>query len=452
MIRALLTLGLWLLPALAAAQGVFPHAPREDRLPNGLRVITLRTDTPGIVAYDTLVGVGARDEVEPGHSGYAHLFEHMMFRGTERFPQEAYEAAIQSFGADNNAYTTQDYTLYHVTAPSSVLDRIVELEADRFQHLSYTEEAYRTETGAVRGEYDKSATSPTRRMWEQLSELAFTRHTYGHTTLGYLRDIERMPEEVDYSRRFFERFYTPDNTTIIVAGDVDHDALMARVREHYGPWRGRRARSRVPTEPEPTEGGRRHIDWPAPASPRMFVAWRTPAFVSGRTEAARRRALRDTAALRVVHGLLFSESAPLHQRLVLEERSALSLSSWAGDQSVDPHLLVSSAVLAEGTEFDTVIDAIQSSVDALAAGEVDAARVDAVKSHVRYALSMSMQTPSSVADVAARFVAVGGSLDALDGYLEALAAVTPEDVARVAGAYLNSERRFIVTLARGDGA
>lgn len=439
-----------MLPAVASAQTVFPDAPREDRLPNGMRVISLRTDSPGIVAYYTLVGVGARDEVEPGHSGYAHLFEHMMFRGTERHPQADYEAAIQGFGADNNAYTTQDFTLYTVTAPSSVLAQVVELEADRFQNLSYTEEAYRTETGAVRGEYDTSAARPSTRMWETLSEIAFSRHTYGHTTLGYLRDIDRMPEEVAYSRRFFQRFYTPDNTTLIVAGDVDHDQLLALAREHYGRWRGRRARSRIQAEPEPTEGVRRHIDWPAPASPRMYAAWRTPAFVSGRTDAARAAALRDTAALRVVHGLLFSESAPLYQRLVVEDRSVIELGSWAGAHSIDPHLFVATAVLAEGAEFDATLGALQGAIDALAEGEVDAERVEAVKSHVRYALLTDMQTPSDVADMAARYIAVGGSLDALDGYLAALAAVTPADVSRVAGELLTESRRFVVTLARGS--
>lgn len=447
---------LLLLPAAAFAQDgevpgadVFPSPPRIDRLPNGLTVVSVETDAPGIVAYYTLVRVGSRDEVEEGHSGFAHLFEHMMFRGTEAYPQERYEEAIQSFGADNNAYTTLDFTLYTVTAPSSVLDRIVEIEADRFQNLQYDEPTFRTETGAVRGEYDTSASRPSMRMWEALSEIGFRQHTYGHTTLGYLRDIEAMPEEYEYSRRFFQRFYTPDNTTIVVAGDVDHDALMREVREHYGSWRGRRDRPRIPEEPEPTEGARRHIDWPSPAAPRLSVGWRTPAFVEGRRPRQRARALRDTAALRVVHGLAFSEPSPLYQRLVLDERRLLELSSSAGHFARDPHLFMVDATLTEEASFDAIVRALQEELDRLAAGEVDPERVEAVKSHVRYALLSSMQTPSDVADTAASFIAVGGDLGALDGYLEALAAVTPEDVARVAREYLNEDRRFVVTLAHG---
>ena len=234
---------------------VFGQAPTTERLRNGLTVVSVPWNTPGIVAYFTLVRVGSRDEVEPGHSGFAHLFEHMMFRGTERVPGDVYEQRIQSFGADNNAYTTRDYTLYTVTAPASTLPDLVELEAERFQRLSYSEDVFRTETGAVQGEYAKGASNPFLPMWEALSELAYTRHTYGHTTLGYLRDICAMPEMYNYSRRFFRRFYTPDNTTIIAVGDVEHTALRRLVNQHYGRWRGRRANPRVPVEPEPAAGG-----------------------------------------------------------------------------------------------------------------------------------------------------------------------------------------------------
>ncbi len=436
-------------PILAQAQGagVFPRPPQVDRLPNGLTVVSVPWDSPGIVAYYTLVRVGSRDEVEPGHSGFAHLFEHMMFRGTERYPQERYEELIQSFGADNNAYTTQDFTLYTVTAPNSALARIAEIEGDRFQNLRYDEDTFRTETGAVRGEYDTSASNPFQRMWEALSEISFRQHTYGHTTLGYLRDIDAMPTMYEYSQRFFRRFYTPDNTTIVVAGDVDHANLVRLVRQHYGSWRGRRDQPRIPVEPEPTAGASRHIEWPAAASPRLFVGYRTPAFVAGRNARERQAALRDAAALEVVHGLAFSEPSPLYQRLVVNERSLLELGSWAGDHSRDPHLFVVHATLADGQGFDGIVGAIEGELASIAAGRAAPARVEAVKSHLRYGLLSELETPSDVADLVARTLAVGGRLEMLEQYLAALAAVTPEDVARVASQYLTESRRFVVTLA-----
>ena len=132
-----------------------------------------------------------------------------MFRGTENLPGEEYELALQAFGADTNAYTTSDYTVYTITAPSAALPTLVEVEADRFQNLSYDEEGYRTETGAVLGEYNTGASDPGSALWERISEMAFSEHTYGHTTLGYLRDICAMPEMLDYSWQFFDRYYTP---------------------------------------------------------------------------------------------------------------------------------------------------------------------------------------------------------------------------------------------------
>jgi zinc protease len=435
----------------ALAQSVFGAAPRVDRLPNGLTVVSIPWDSPGIIAYYTLVRVGSRDEVETGHSGYAHLFEHMMFRGTTRFPSDAYEAFLQSFGADNNAFTTNDYTLYTLTAPSSVLDRIVDVEADRFQHLSYDEDAYRTESGAVRGEYDTRVSDPLERMWETLSEMAFTRHTYGHTTMGYLRDIDRMPEEYAYSQRFLGRFYTPDNCTILVAGDVDHDRLMSLVRQHYGSWRGRRDQPAIPTEPEPTAGARRHIDWPAEAAPRVVLGYRVPSFVSGRNARAEEAALRTTAALQVVHGLAFSAPSPLYQRLVVSDRTLLELGSWADEFSRDPGLFVVYATLAEGQQFDPILTTIADELARIGRGETPPERIESVKAHIRYSTWMELDTPSDAAELAARMIAAGGRVDSVERYLAAVAAVTPADVARVAREYLIDSRRFVVTLASDPG-
>jgi zinc protease len=438
-------------PAPRPTAELFRTPPRVDRLPNGLTVMSIPWDSPGIVAYYTLVRVGSRDEVEPGKSGYAHLFEHMMFRGTERFPEAAYEAKIQSFGADNNAYTTQDFTLYTATLPSGVLSEIVEIEADRFQRLAYDEEQYRTETGAVLGEYNKNASNPFLKMWETLSEMGFSRHTYGHTTMGYLRDIQAMPENLRYSQQFFRRYYTPDNCTVIVAGDVDHDRLMTLARQHYGSWRGRRFSNRVPREPEPRAGARRDLTWEGSTPPRMFVAYRAPSFdAGGRNPAERTAAIRETAALQVVHGLAFDASSPLYQRLVVDEQKVLELASWAGEFSRDPHFFMATVTLKPGEAFDPVLDAIQSELAKIGRGEVPAERIDAVKSHVRYALLTNVETPGQIADLVAQFLAVGGDLGAMDAYLEALAAVTPEDVARAASRYLGAERRFVVTLAPGS--
>jgi zinc protease len=438
-----------MLPARAGAQAVgpFASAPEVTVLPNGLRVISVPWKSPGIVAYFTLVRVGARDEVEKGHSGFAHLFEHMMFRGTERFPQKVYEERVQDLGADNNAYTTQDFTLYTVTLPASALPQIVELEADRFQRLAYDEQQFRTETGAVLGEYNKSASSPFLRMWEALSELAFRQHTYGHTTIGYLADIQAMPDKMAYSQAFFRRFYTPDNTSIVVAGDVSHAELVKLVSAHYAGWQGERDQPAIPLEPEPSAGAHRHLDWEGTASPRMFIGYRSPAFEGVGTPMERTAALLDTAALEVVHGLLFEPSSPLYQELVVEQQRLLTLSSWAQNWSRDPGLFVVSAELKPEVAFEEVERRVQAALDEVAAGKLPAERVEAVRSHLSYALTMQVETASDAADLLAQFVAITGDTDGLARYLSALKNVTPADVARVVQRYLTPSRRFTVTLA-----
>ena len=429
--------------APAAVAQVLPHEPAVDRLPNGLTVVTIPYDSPGIVAYFTLVRTGARDEVEAGHSGFAHLFEHMMFRGTRALPAHEYEHRMQHLGADNNAFTTEDFTLYTVTVPTGGVGDLIGIEADRFRNLFYAQQAFQTETRAVLGEYNKNAASPVHQMWESLSELAFGRHTYGHTTMGYLADIQAMPRYYVYSQLFFRRFYTPDNCTVIAAGDVGRAALLAQVTAQYGAWQGRRATPVIPAEPEQTAPRSRALAWQGTSPPRALVGYRIPAFSLDTA---------DSAALEVVHALAFSESSDLYQRLVVRESKLLGLESWAGDFHRDPGLFVVEATLGEGITHDEVIAAVDAELAKVARGEVPAARIADVISHLRYRLPLSVETPSDAAQTVARFMALTGDAMAYQRYHDRLTSVTADDVARVARTYLTAARRNVVTLSPAASA
>jgi zinc protease len=430
----------WLTPASADDQPVLPVPPMVDSLPNGLRVVTVPWPSPGIVSYYTLVRVGSRDEVERGKTGFAHLFEHMMFRGTERFPAPVYERRIQDMGADNNAFTTNDFTLYQVTAPKDGLAQIVELEADRFQRLSYGEAAFQTETRAVLGEYHKSASNPSLPMWEAVTDLAFTRHPYGHTTLGLLGDIERMQSHYGFSRQFLGRYYTPDNCVVFAVGDVDRAEVLRLVTEHYASWSGRRDVPAIPVEPDQTEPRSRHLTWPSATSPRMYVGYRIPGFST---------ASRDSAALRILYELAFGPASDLYQRLVVQEQRLLSFADNGFDLLRDPGLLLVDAELREGTTFDEITAAVTSELARIAGGHVPAARVDDVRSHVHYRLQVDLETPDDVAVLLAQYTAMTGDLGTLDAFVARLGEVTAEDVARVAREMLTPARRTVVTLATG---
>ena len=177
------------------SKSTFPYKYQKEVLPNGLTVIMIPMESPGLVAYYSVVRTGSRDEVEPGKSGFAHFFEHMMFRGTKKYPGPVYDSVFTSIGADANAYTTDDYTAYHMNFAKEDLEKVIEMESDRFQNLDYEKPAFQTEAGAVYGEYRKSITSPFSLLNEKVQDLAYDVHTYKHTTIGFEADIKAMPEQ-----------------------------------------------------------------------------------------------------------------------------------------------------------------------------------------------------------------------------------------------------------------
>ncbi len=428
--------------ALAAAPTAAPtllrHPLEVEHLDNGFTWVLVPFESPGVVAYFTLVRAGSRDEVEPGKSGYAHLFEHLMFRGTEKMSAKEYDEHLQALGVDNTAYTSTDCTLYEPSGPTESLPELASIEADRFAHLSYTRAAYKDETGAVLGEYNKDASDPLMPMQEALGALAFTRHTYGHTTLGWKRDVVAMPGAYDYSRSFFKRFYTPDDCTLFVVGDFDAAKVAQIVHREYSAWVGKRAVTHVADEPEQTTPRARAITWKDATSPRLLEGFRVPAAGANLTE---------TAALAVAASLAVGESSELYQRLVVKEQKLLELRFDPDDAlSRDPGLLQLYAKLKESTAFDDVIGAVGDAFARVGRGETSPAAVDAVRRHLANAQVLALQTPQSVAGGLARWAALTGDPRSLQAYATALAAVTPDEVARVARTYLVPARRNVVTL------
>ncbi len=418
--------------------GVLPFQPQVDRLDNGLTVVTVTTDAPGLLAYYTIVRTGSRDEVEAGRSGFAHFFEHMMFRGTERYPAAKYGKTLQSIGADNNAYTTGDYTAYHTVAPSSALAQIVDMEADRFQHLAYSEGDFKTEAGAVLGEYNKAVSSPWMKMWESLSETAFTAHTYRHTTLGYIADIKAMPEGFDYAKTFFKRHYVPSNTTLLVVGDVKRAEVLALAKKHYGAWKLEHDAPKVPAEPEQTEGRSKALTWPSPTPAMAMLAWRVPAYSSKST---------DSAARDVAGELLFGKTSALNKALVLEQQKVLAMEPATGWHRRDAHVFLLELKYKDPKETQGLVDEVQKAIGAAAGAAVDAKALEAVKSNLRYGRLMKLDSVGRVAGYLAGVIGLSGDVGDAERYFERLAAVSVADVQRIAAEQLTEQRRTVITLA-----
>jgi zinc protease len=414
----------------------FPFPVHEKTLPNGLRVFVVAYDSPGLVAYYSIVRTGSRNEVEPGKSGFAHFFEHMMFHGTESYPQDKYNAAIKEMGADSNAFTSDDLTVYHILAGKVALPKIVEIEADRFQHLTYKEPEFQKEARAVLGEYNKNASNPLEKMSEVLCDNAFTTHTYKHTTMGFVKDIENMPNEMAYSRQFFDRYYRPENVVLLVVGDADPEATFALVEKAYGGWKAGGKRPAVPAEPPQKKEKRAELKWPGPTLPMLLAGYHVPAFSTTNVE---------LPALDVLSELLFAERAPLYKQLVIKEQKVETLQGSA-DPHVDPNLFAVMARVKKPEDLGHVEKTINDEIARIAREGVDDKTLGEVLSHVKYAFAAQLSTADKSATTAAMFIALTGDLASINAYFALYDKVTPADVKRVAQKYFTAANRTTVTL------
>lgn len=431
-----------LIPALMAAtptQKVFPYPYDQHDFPNGLRLITIPTGYPNVVSLFIVVQTGSRNEVEPGKSGFAHLFEHMMFRGTKQTPPEKYEATLKQAGAASNAYTSDDLTAYHTTFSKEDLDTILRLEADRFQNLEYSADTLKTESLAVLGEYNKNSASPTQKLYEVLRDTAFDKHTYKHTTMGYLKDVQDMPQQFDYSKQFFDRYYRPEYTTIIVAGDVKPAAVKSLVAKYWGDWKHGSYQPGIPKEPAQTGPRSQHVNWPSPTLPWEAIAFRAPAYSD---------TAKDGAALDLISYLGFSENSDLYQRLVIQDQKVDYLGADFSDH-VDPYLFTIMTRIKKPQDMKSVEEDILATCNSFKDTLVSPERLDEVKRHLRYSFALRLNNSEAIAGTVARFVALTRSPETINKIYDLYDKVTPEDIRAVARKYFVESGRTIVTLTGG---
>ncbi|MCB1626992.1 MAG: insulinase family protein [Xanthomonadales bacterium] len=424
-------------PLLAAESRMFdlPYVQRE--LPNGLKVYIVPTDHADLVSLQVAVSTGSRNEVEPGKSGFAHFFEHMMFRGTPNYPPAAYQDVITRAGANQNAYTTDDYTNYYVDFSKADLDKILEVEADRFQNLSYSEEQFRTEALAVKGEYLKNFSNPIQKLIERVRDLAYQVHPYKHTTMGFLADIEAMPDQLAYSKTFFDRWYRPNYATLLLVGDVDTDSAMALVEKHFGPWQAKPNDFQIPTEPAPQGPTYEHIQWEGPTLPHIVLAYRTPAFSP---EDPRH------AALAVLGEIWFGQNSALYQQLVVNERSVDALFNYM-PTNVDPGLGYLGVRMNKDGDPARVLAALQDTIVKARTVPVDRSVLDATKARIKYGAAAELTTPAAIAGALAQFVHMRRDIETINQYYAQLDAVTPEQLLAVADETLRDSHRTAVSLS-----
>lgn len=412
-----------------------PYLMRD--LENGLRVIVVRTDYPDIVTMQMPVQTGSRNEVEPGKSGFAHFFEHMMFRGTEKYPAQVYADILKKAGADNSAYTTDDYTNYYSTFTRPDLEKMIEIEADRFQNLKYSEADFRTEALAVKGEYLKNFSDPTSKGYERLRAIAFKDHTYRHTTMGFIEDIEAMPDQLDYSKAFFDRWYRPEKTAVIVVGDVDPGETFRLIEQYWGGWEAGDYTVDIPVEPPPSGPLYEHLQWEAPTQPWLFVAFRGPAYDPTQ---------KDMPAMDLISSIYFSDSSDLYRELVLEKQSVDQLETYFPDRK-DPNLLLIYARLTDEAHGADVEAAINATLVRARTELVDAQKVAETKSRLRYSFTSRMDNSGSIGSILASFVQFARSPETINEVYRTYDQLTAEDIRSYANKYFRDTARVTLSLS-----
>jgi len=439
--RMIITVAVLLgLPIVTTAQQketqLFPYKYTMDDLENGLRLVTVPTDYPNMVALYIVVQAGSRNEVEPGKSGYAHLFEHLMFRGSENYTSELGDSILKRAGAESNASTNADRTTYYETFSKEDLDAVMKLEADRFQRLKYPESAYKTESLAVLGEYNKDSADPTSKLDEVLHATAFKKHTYAHTTIGFLEDIKDMPNQYNYSHQFYNRFYRPEYTTIILAGDVTRERALELTRKYFGEWKRGNYLPDIPAEPPQIEPRSANLSWPAPTLPWLAIAFRGPAYSDEK---------KDKAALDLLAPVAFGSNSELYQRLVLKEQKLDTLYSSFGNHP-NPELFTVYARVKDPKDMDYVREEILATFKRFTDETVGLEKLDATRSRIRYAFALRMNSSAAIANGLAPYIGLRRTPDTVNKLFALYLQITPEDIRAMANQYFTENNRTIVTL------
>lgn len=403
-----------------------PIAFTERRLANGLQVIAVPNHASPTVSVQVWYHVGSRDD-PPGRSGFAHLFEHLMFKSTKNLRSEQFDRLTEDVGGANNASTGDDVTEFHESIPSNHLQTLLWAEAERMSNLNVDEPTFRSERAVVEEEYrQRVLASPYGRLFSVgIAPAAYSVHPYRRPTIGSIEDLEAA--SLADVAAFHRTFYRPDNATLVVAGDFDPKQLDAWVDTYFGPIA--RPSEPIPrvaaVEPAWTADRRVALTGPNVPLPATVLAWQAPAAGSP-----------DAPALQIAAALLATgESSRLNESLVYRQRLATQVGVDA-DLRDGPSILSVYAIAAAGRSLAGIRDALLAEVRALAARPVGAAELAKVKTQLLTSALLGRETPAGLATAVASAAVIEHDPHRADADLAALQKVSAQDVQRVVQRYL----------------
>ena len=429
----LLLLTLFAAPVVRGQIKMPPIEFRERTLANGLRVLSAQDRSSPTVAIQVWYHVGSKDDPE-GRSGFAHLFEHMMFKSTRNMKSEMMDRLTEDIGGFDNAYTTDDNTVYYEVVPSNYLETLLWAEADRLSGLNVDESNFKSERDVVKEEYRQSVlTPPFGRFDYLLQQKSFTIHPYKRPTIGSIEDLDAAA--LADVQGFHATFYRPDNATLVVVGDFEQKELDGWVDKYLAPIpKPNTPLPRVTVKEPARQGEARFTEFgPNVPLPAVGITYLTPPASTD-----------DATALRVARTILSAgESSRLYHSLVYEQQIAQSASA---DASLfeDVGFFLLSAVAASGKKPEDVEASLLAEVKKMQDTPVSAVELDKAVNQMLTSQLLGRETNEGKASALGTAAVLLGDPNRVNTQVSRLQGVTAADVQRVMKKYFGSENRLVL--------
>lgn len=405
---------------------------KETVLKNGLRVVTVEDRSAPVIAISVTYNVGSRDE-RKGRTGFAHLFEHMMFKGSENVGSGEHFVLIFNNGGTMNGTTNEDRTNYFEALPSNQLDLALFLEADRMRSLEITKENLDNQRHAVQEERRLGLDNqPYGKSRELHQEMIYDNFAYKHSVIGSMEDLNAA--SVDDVADFFKTYYAPNNAVLVLVGDFDTKKALVKIRKNFESIPRRPDPPSVDmTEPEQKTERRASVDDVLARAARVDIAFKA---VPGNTP--------DFYALQVLSTALQSgQSARLYQRLVKDKELVTNIGGFMNEKR-GPGAFYTFATVKPGVETEVVEAAIYDEIERLKKEPIEEWELQKAKNSTRRNFINGLQSSLSRAVVMGQYTVYYGSPSEINTRLDKVAAVTKEDVQRVANKYLQDTNRTVV--------
>jgi zinc protease len=409
-------------------------------LANGLKVVLLEDHSTPIIHAELWYHVGSKNE-KPGRTGFAHLFEHMMFKGSKNVEPEGHPSWISSVGGQSNATTNEDATIYWQTFPAQYLPLVLWLEADRMATLRIDEAVFRNEREVVKEERRmRIDNQPYGRLNEIVYDQAFTVHPYKHPTIGSMKDLEAA--SIEDVRDFFRTFYVPNNATLVLAGDFESKEALALVERYLGrvPKSDKPVPRDIPKEPAQTKERRVRLEenWPLPA---VVVAHHIT--FDGHP---------DSYPLHVASKVLSDgQSSRIYRKLVYEKQVALA--AFGGGNIIEhPNLFFAVAIVQPGKTPEEAATALIEELDKLRKEPITAGELQQAKNQFARDYIFGRESNKDKAHLLAHAVVLHDDVKTADGEFDIFMNLTPADVQRVAQTYFTPENRLVLTIMPNGSA